>query len=59
MEPKHSKRDSRGMLYVACSECERGGNGDQSCSSGWQIKKGGKNACFSGNLLGKYELKEK
>jgi len=22
---KHSKRDSKGLLYIACSECDRGG----------------------------------
>lgn len=57
MIPVHSKPDSRGMLFVACSECARGGNGDQSCSSGWQVKRGGpqKGACFTGTLLPKYE----
>jgi hypothetical protein len=53
----HSFKDSRGKLMVACSECQRGGNGDQSCSSGWTVKRGGieKGACFLGKLLPKYE----
>jgi hypothetical protein len=57
MKPKHSKPDSRGMMFIACSECDRGGNGDQSCSSGWLIKRGGqeKGACFSGSLLDKFK----
>ena len=33
----HSGFDTRGRLYVACSECVRGGNGDQSCGAGWRI----------------------
>ncbi len=28
MKPKHSYKDTRGHLWVACSECNRGGNGD-------------------------------
>lgn len=57
MKAKHSTRDSRGVLFVACSECKRGGNGDESCSSGWKVKRGGleKGACFVGELLDKYE----
>ncbi|MNW46842.1 hypothetical protein D3C74_241550 [compost metagenome] len=57
MKPKHSKPDSRGVMFVACSECNRGGNGDESCSSGWKIKRGGpeKGACFSGDLLDKFK----
>lgn len=57
MKPKHSKVDSRGHLFVACSECVRGGNGEQDCSSGWKVKRGGAKygACFSGELLPKYE----
>lgn len=56
MKPKHSKKDSRGMLLVACSECNRGGNGEQDCASGWKIKRGGKNGCFLGELLPKYQI---
>lgn len=59
MKPKYSKRDSRLTLFVDCSECERGGNGDQSCSAGWKTKKGNKGGCFSGKLLEKYVVNEK
>jgi len=55
MKPKHSERDSRGMLQVACCECVRGGNGDKSCSSGWRSKKWDYKACFCGQLLPKFE----
>ena len=55
MKPKYSKKDSRGMLWIACSECNRGGNGDKSCSSGWTKKRGGKVGCFLGALLPKFD----
>jgi len=50
---KYSSRDTRGALFVDCSECRRGGKGDEKvkCSAGWQIKKGNKGGCFSGHLL--------
>jgi hypothetical protein len=50
---KHSRRDSRGMLYVDCSECTRGGNGTDpnKCSCGWQVKRGRKGGCFVGTLM--------
>jgi len=39
---KYSRKDSRGHIYVDCSECERGGNGSDpdKCSAGWQTKRG-------------------
>ena len=43
--------DTRGALSVDCSECERGGNGDKSCSSGWKTTKQFKGSCFSGTPL--------
>lgn len=51
----HSFKDSRGSLWVACSECERGGNGGDldKCSSGWKTKKFNKCGCFCGELLKK------
>lgn len=60
IKPIHSKPDSRGHMFVACSECERGGNGEADCSSGWRIKRGGpeKGACFSGKLLPKFREEE-
>ncbi len=50
---KFSERDTRGKLMVDCSECTRGGNGEDAdkCSSGARIKKGRKGGCFSGTLL--------
>ena len=50
---KYSKKDTRGTLCVDCSECARGGNGndENKCSSGWKIKKGNKGSCFCGELL--------
>ena len=50
---KFSERDTRGMLSVDCSECERGGNGSDpdKCASGWKHKKGRRGACFMGTLL--------
>lgn len=49
---KYSKTDSRGALYVDCSECERGGNGDaqDKCSCGWRVKRGKQGGCFIGTL---------
>jgi len=54
MKAKHSKEDSKGHLQVACCECDRGGNGDASCSSGWKSKRWDYKACFSGRLLDKF-----
>jgi len=54
MAKPFSRRDSRGKLWVACSECERGGNADRDsdlCSAGWTIRNGGTHGCFSGVLL--------
>jgi hypothetical protein len=50
---KYSIRDSRGHLYVDCSECERGGNGSDKdrCSCGWKVKRGKQGGCFLGDLL--------
>lgn len=47
----HSHKDSRGALWVACSECTRGGNGDKSCSSGGRHKRWNYLGCFLGVLL--------
>ncbi|RAV18855.1 hypothetical protein [Paenibacillus contaminans] len=58
MKPKYSKPDSRGKLFVDCSECKRGGKGDQTCSSGWKIKTGKRGGCFIGELLDKYKESE-
>lgn len=51
----HSFKDKRGGLWVACSECERGGNGSDpdKCSSGGRCKKFNKTGCFAGDLMDK------
>ncbi|MBS6504197.1 MAG: hypothetical protein KH415_21765 [Clostridium sp.] len=55
----NSFKDSRGMLWVACSECERGGNGKDKdkCSSGGKCKRFKGTGCFSGTLIEKYKDK--
>lgn len=45
----HSFKDSRGHLWVACCECQRGANGDKSCQV--RGKKFNGSGCFCGNLL--------
>ena len=47
----YSEYDSRGYLYVDCTECKRGHNGDRSCGSGWRYKKARSGGCFSGQPL--------
>jgi len=55
---KYSKKDTRGHLYVDCSECDYGGNGKDKdkCSSGWQYKRGNKGGCFLGKLQSDLEI---
>lgn len=50
---KWSGIDSKGKVYVDCSECNRGGNGNDKdkCACGWRHKKGGKGMCFIGTLI--------
>lgn len=50
---KHSKKDNRGHLWVACYECNRGGNSIalDKCSCGFQTKKWNQMGCFAGTLL--------
>lgn len=55
MKAKASGIDGRGMAYIDCAECKRGGNGEKSCSAGARHKKINKGMCFSGELLEKYE----
>ena len=57
---KHSFKDTNGMLYVDCSECERGGNGSDKykCAAGWNVKRSQKTGCFMGTLLAGLEAKE-
>ena len=50
---KYSGRDTKGKLFVDCSECTRGGNGTDKdkCACGWPIKTGKRGMCFAGTLL--------
>lgn len=50
---KFSEKDKNGRLYVDCTECRRGRNGDcpDKCSAGYKHKKGNQGGCFSGQLL--------
>ncbi len=49
---RYSEYDSKGKLYVDCSECKRGGNGnsEDKCSAGWRHKKGKMGGCFIGEV---------
>ena len=53
MEANETKKSE--PVQVHCSECERGGNGDKSCGSGWMVtNKRGDNRyrmCFAGKRL--------
>jgi hypothetical protein len=55
---KYSGKDSKGKIFIDCSECERGGNGSdpEKCSCGWKVKRGGHGMCFMGTLLNGLEL---
>ena len=48
----HSKKYDNGAIWVACSECQRGGNGKavNKCSCGGHIKRFNKLGCFIGEL---------
>jgi len=59
MKIKYSEVDSRGMLYVDCTECKRGSKGEKDCSAGARAKKGHQGGCFLGELLEKYEEPKK
>lgn len=54
----NSKFDNKGKLYIDCSECNRGGNGqdEEKCSCGWQIKNPNRGGCYIGDLMQKYHL---
>jgi hypothetical protein len=58
MKPKGSGYDSRSHMYIDCAECQRGGNGDRSCSAGARHRKIHKGMCFSGQLLDKFSFEE-
>jgi len=48
--------DSKGHVFVDCSECDRGGNGTdpEKCSCGWRVKKEKHGGCYIGNLMPQY-----
>lgn len=49
----YSCYDSKGKLWVDCTECERGKNGtdDSPCSSGYKVTKGNTCGCFAGTMI--------
>jgi hypothetical protein len=51
---RHSYTDAHGRLWVACSECERGGNGgeEDKCAAGWNVRRYNKRGCFLGKEIG-------
>ena len=52
----NSFKDSKGKLWVACSECERGLNGsDRDKCSCAKTKKFNGSGCFCGQLMTKYQ----
>lgn len=51
-----SFEDKKGKLWVACCECDRGGNGQADCSCGWKSKRWDMKGCFAGDLMEKYEI---
>lgn len=53
---KFSERDSRGMISVDCTECNRGKNGSNECAAGKKIKKGHQGSCFNGGLIDGLEI---
>lgn len=55
----NSFKDNKGMLWVACNECERGGNSSDKdkCSCGGKCKRFKGTGCFTGTLIEKYKNK--
>lgn len=53
--------DTKGKLYVDCTECERGKNGSDKdkCSCGVRVKFKNNNGCFVGTMIPKYAEKLK
>jgi len=54
-----SFRDKKGRLWVACSECDRGGNGNDpdKCSCGWRVKRFNGSGCYLGTLIEEEQAK--
>lgn len=53
MKVKYSELDTKGKLYVDCTECNRGANGKDKdkCAAGWRYKKGNQGGRFMGTLI--------
>ena len=51
-----SFKDKKGLLFVTCNECERGGNGldKDKCACGGSVKRFNGSGCFNGKLMSKY-----
>ena len=58
MKDVYSFYDKKGMLYIDCAECTRGGNGNDkdSCSAGFRYKKPGVAGCFNGTIMPNVDL---
>ncbi len=54
----HSFIDKKGKTWVSCSECERGGNGNDKdkCAAGYNVKRFNHLGCYSGTLLSSLNL---
>lgn len=49
----HSFTDNKGLLWMACCECDRGGNGnaEHKCSFGWRCTEWNKMGCYLGTAI--------
>jgi len=49
---KHSFKEGDVLAWIACCECERGGNGEakDKCASGWTVKRFNGLGCYNGSL---------
>ena len=49
------------LMFVACCECDRGGNGldKDKCACGWKVKKWNEAGCYAGILMEKYKVENK
>lgn len=51
MKKVYSSKDCNGRLWVDCTECQRGWNGDRTCSAGWHHDQPMRGGCFCGIVL--------
>lgn len=49
---------SKVKQLVGCSECKKGGNGDQTCLSGWFLTEPDQGGCFMGVPSNDLKFKE-